>query len=105
MGTGAQGMQEAAGRVLSCSSDISPWRGRDGLTGQDKTEAHGQGGGGATDGKQVGRGWGGGGRRQMRPGREETKNKMRDKISKARQTVAVPNLRSSAWNPGRARLG
>lgn len=41
----------------------------------------------------------------MRPGREETKNKMRDKISKARQTVAVPNLRSSAWNPGRARLG
>lgn len=59
LGYGAQGTQEAVRRVLTHSAEICPWRGRDGLTGQDRTEAEALrlGGGGATDGKQVGGGW------------------------------------------------
>lgn len=55
-GYGAQGTQEAVGRVLSHSAEICPWSGRDGLTGQDRTEAEalGLGGGGATDGSRWG---------------------------------------------------
>lgn len=47
--------------------------------------------GGGTDGKQVGAGWEAGDRSGL--DREEMENKMRDKISKARQTVAAQ------WEP------
>lgn len=65
----APGPGHAGGRVLTPSSETSPWRGEGGwswtrLTGPDRTgreEAaaigRGERGGGDTDGKQVGGGW------------------------------------------------